>query len=423
MDIFFQTSDFKPSNFLGSFGDFCDLKIKEIEIFQLGEEAGGGATWASNSIILKITTSNGVVGFGEAVPTLRVQPVIQSLKEVARVYSGKDPLNVVANMHEWHKHDFYMPVSFESTTAVSAFDIACWDIIGKQFGAPIHQLIGGLTRSEVRMYANGWYDNCVSPAEFGARAKKFHKMGYSALKFDPFGVYYDWIDEKGIELAYERVKAVKEQTRGEVELLIEHHGRFNPNSAIMIARELVDLKPLFMEEPIHPDNLEGLRKYRRECNDVKVALGERLLTKEQVNYVLSNDLTDFLQADITNIGGVTQAIKVCAIAETYGVEMAFHNAFGPIQNAVTVQLDAVIPNFLIQESFYDCFPDWKRELVYRQPPVENGRTVVPTKPGLGVEVNEKALEKHKAEGQEYFNPDEPVWVVKNTWKNPRGKIG
>jgi L-alanine-DL-glutamate epimerase-like enolase superfamily enzyme len=397
------------------------LKIKDIEIYQLGEQAGGGATWASNSIILKITTSNGIVGFGEAVPTLRVQPVIQSLKEVARVYSGKDPLNVVANMREWHKHDFYMPVSFESTTAVSAFDIACWDIIGKQFGAPIHQLLGGMTRSEVRMYANGWYDDCVTPSDFGTKASKFHKMGYSALKFDPFGVYYDWIDEKGLDLAYRRVDAVKKSTKGEVDLLIEHHGRFNPNSAIMIGRKLAGLNPLFMEEPIHPDNLEGLRKYRKECNGVRVALGERLLTKEAVNYVLSNDLTDFLQADITNIGGVTQAIKVCAIAETYGVEMAFHNAFGPIQNAVTIQLDAVIPNFLIQESFYDCFPEWKRELVYRQPPVEGGITKVPTKPGLGVEINEKALEKHKAEGQEYFNPDEPVWVVKNTWKNPKGK--
>ncbi|MDH2902257.1 MAG: mandelate racemase/muconate lactonizing enzyme family protein [archaeon] len=393
------------------------MKITDIEIYQLGEKSGGGATWASNSIILKLTTSNGVIGYGEAVPTLRVQPVIQSLKEVARVYSGKDPLNVVENMHEWHKQDFYLPVSFESTTALSAFDIACWDIIGKHFGAPIHQLLGGLTRSSIRMYSNGWYDNCVTPSDFGRKARKYQQMGYSALKFDPFGVYYDWIDQYGLDLAYRRVKAVKDQTRGSVDLLIEHHGRFNPNSAIMIAKRLSELNPLFMEEPIHPDNLEGLRKYRREC-DTRVALGERLLTKEQVNYVLANDLTDFLQADITNIGGVTQAMKVAAIAEAYGVEMAFHNAFGPIQNAVTIQIDAVIPNFLIQESFYDVFPEWKRELIYRQTPVKNGQTEVPSKPGLGVEINERALDRHKAEGQEYFNPDEPVWVVKNTWKNP-----
>jgi galactonate dehydratase len=213
------------------------------------------------------------------------------------------------------------------------------------------------------------------------------------------------------------VKAVQDSTGGKVELLIEHHGRFNPNSAIMIAKRLREFDPLFMEEPIHADNLDGLKKYRAST-DVRVALGERILTKEQVVYVLSNSLTDFLQPDITNIGGVTQARKVAAIAEAYGVEIAFHNAFGPIQNAVTIQVDAAIPNFLIQESFYDCFPSWKRQLVKDQSRIENGYAAVPTRPGLGVEVDGELLEEHKAEGQEYFNPDEPVWVVKNTWKLP-----
>ncbi len=393
------------------------MKIGNIDILQLGERETGSSTWAANSILVRLTTSDGLVGYGEAVPTLRVQPVIQALREVARVYLGKDPLDVERNMYEWHKHDFYMPVSFESTTAVSAFDIACWDIVGKHFGAPIHQLTGGSFRRKVRVYANGWYDNCVAPEQFGDRAKSFAKKGYSALKFDPFGDYYDWIDEKGLKLAHERVKAVRDSTDGKVGLLIEHHGRFNPNSAIMIAKKLREFDPLFMEEPIHPDNLDGLKKYRA-ATDVRVALGERILTKEQAIYVLSNNLADFLQPDITNIGGVTQARKVAAIAEAFGVELAFHNAFGPVQNAVTIQLDASIPNFLLQESFYDCFPDWKRKLVKNQSPVENGFTTVPERPGIGVEVDERMLEEHKAEGQEYFNPDEPVWVVKNTWKTP-----
>ncbi len=358
------------------------------------------------------------MGFGEAVPTLRVQPVVQSLREVERVYKGKDPLDVERNMHEWHKHDFYMPMSFESTTAVSAFDIACWDIIGKHFGAPIYELTGGAFRSRVRLYLNGWYDNCVTPVQFAESARKSVARGYTALKFDPFGNAYDYIEEEDLNLAHSRVKAVQEATKGKADLLIEHHGRFNPNSAIMIAKKLAEFSPLFMEEPVHPDNLDGLGKYR-EATDVRVALGERLLTKEQVVHVLSNNLADFLQVDLTNIGGVTQARKVSAIAEAFGVEMAFHNAFGPIQNAATIQLDATIPNFLIQESFYDNFPAWKRQLVNDEPKIENGYATVPKKPGIGVEVNEKILDKYKVEGQEYFNPDEPVWVVKNTWKNPK----
>jgi L-alanine-DL-glutamate epimerase-like enolase superfamily enzyme len=396
------------------------LKITDIVVYQVGQpDAAGGATWAGNSILVKLTTSDGLVGWGEAVPTLRVQPVIQSIHEAARVYKGKDPLNVELNMHEWHKHDFYMPVSFESTTAVSALDIACWDIMGKHFGAPIHQLIGGAFRTRIRHYLNGWYDGCVTPAQFGERAKNCARMGYTALKFDVFGDYYDYIDKQGLQLAHERVKAVRDATGGKVDLLVEHHGRFNPNSAISIAKTLREFNPLFMEEPIHPDNLEGLRKYRA-ATDVRVALGERILTKEQVVYVLSNNLTDFLQVDITNVGGVTQAHKICGIAEAYGVEMAFHNAFGPIQNAVTIQVDAAIPNFLIQESFYDAFPPWKRELVKDQSKIENGYTTVPTRPGIGVEVDEDVLERYQAEGEEYFSPEEPVWVVKDTWRNRSG---
>jgi L-alanine-DL-glutamate epimerase-like enolase superfamily enzyme len=332
------------------------------------------------------------------------------------VYKGKDPLDMELNIHEWHKHDFYLPVSFESTTALSAFDIACWDIAGKHFGAPIHQLAGGSFRKSVRVYANGWYDKCVTPEQFGVRAKKSAAMGYTALKFDPFGTHYDSIDANGLEMAHARVKAVKDATDGKVQLLIEHHGRFDPNAAIAIAKKLREFDPLFMEEPVHPDNLEGLRKYR-EATDLRVALGERILTKEQAAFVLANNLTDYLQIDVTNIGGVTVARKVAAMAEAYGVEIAFHNAFGPVQNAVTVQLDSSLPNFLIQESFYDCFPAWKRQLVRDQSKVENGQTKVPTRPGIGVEVDEKVLEEHRAEGQEYFNPDEPVWVVKDTWKD------
>ena len=394
------------------------MKITNFDVYQIGAPGPpGSAAWAANSIILKLITSDGVVGYGEAVPTLRTQPVIQSLHEVSRVYVGKDPLDVERNWHEWHKHDFYLPVSFESTTAVSAFDIACWDIIGKHFGAPIHQLLGGAMRTRIRLYSNGWYNDCITPEQFADRANQYAKMGYTALKFDPFGGYYDWIDEKGLRIAYERVKAVKEATGGKVDLLIEHHGRFNPNSAIMIAKRLREFNPLFMEEPIHPENLEGLKKYRA-ATDVRVALGERILTKEHVATVLSGNLIDFLQPDITNIGGVTQSKKIAALAEAYGVEIAFHNAFGSIQNAVTLQLDASIPNFHIQESFYDVFPAWKKQLVKDQTPVEKGYSSVPTRPGLGVEIDDRILDEHAARGEEYFDPAEPVWVIKDTWKSP-----
>ncbi|PSN96076.1 mandelate racemase [Candidatus Marsarchaeota G2 archaeon ECH_B_2] len=394
------------------------MEIRDFEVYQLGSGVAKGQTWASSAIILKVTTSDGVVGYGEAVPTLRVQPVIASLREVGRVYRGKDPFNFERNRWEWYKHDFYLSESFESTTALSAFDTACWDVVGKVLGVPIHALIGGSFRDRVRVYANGWYQDCVMPEEWYTRTKEVVSKGYSALKFDPFGAYFDWIDREGIRLAVERVKAVRDAAGGGVDLLIEHHGRFNPNSAIAVARALEEFDPLFAEEPVHPENVEGLAKYR-QATRLRIALGERVLTKQHFVTLAQRGLVDFFQADVANVGGPTEAKKMAVLAEAYGVEMAYHNAFGPIQNAVTIQLDASIPNFLIQESFYDFFPQWKRDLVYNSTPVVGGHYQVSKKPGLGVDVNEKLLEELRVEGQEYFNPDEPVWVIGGTWKNAR----
>ena len=132
---------------------------------------------------------------------------------------------------------------------------------------------------------------------------------------------------------------------------------------------------------------------------------------------MSKDLTNYLQIDITNIGGITITRKAAAIAEAYGVEMAFRNAFGPIRNAVTIQMDATLPNFLNQEFFYDIFPSWKRQLVRDGSTVEDGQTAVTNKSGIRIEVDEKVLQEHRVKGEEYFNPDEPVWVVEDTWKD------
>lgn len=405
------------------------MKIASYEVYELGEKAsnesgaGGAAAWAAKTVVLKLVTENGLVGYGESVPTLRVLPVIESLKEVARAYVGRDPENFEANQTEWRKQDFYLPMSFESTTALSAFDIACWDLVGKQYGAPIHKLIGGKTRDKVRVYANGWYDDCVTPEDFARKAKDNVRRGYTGLKYDIFGAYYDWIDEKGIRAAIERLRAVKESAdeisrEGKVEHMIEHHGRFDPNPAIMIGKaiEREGFNPLFMEEPVHPEDMDGLAKYRRRVG-LKVALGERLLTTQEVAFVCRNHLADFLQVDITNFRGVTGALKAAAIAQAYGVEMAFHNAFGTIQNAVTIQVDASIQNFLIQESYYDFFPQWKRDLVNDQSKVQQGYTIVPDKPGIGVDVNENVLDSHRVEGMESFNSEVPPWPIKGTWKN------
>ncbi|QXJ27963.1 D-xylonate dehydratase L-arabinonate dehydratase [Saccharolobus shibatae B12] len=390
-------------------------KISEIEAYILGKEVTS-AQWASLMVLVKVTTSDGRVGWGETVSALRAEAVANFVKKINTVLKGSDVFNVEKNKLEWYKHDFNMTISLESTTAYSAVDIASWDVIGKELGAPLYKLLGGKTRDKILVYANGWYQNCVRPEDFADKAKEVVKKGYKALKFDPFGPYFNDISKRGLDMAEERVKAVREAVGDNVDILIEHHGRFNANSAIMIAKRLEKYNPLFMEEPVHPEDMEGLKKYRANTS-LRIALGERIINKHQALHFMKEGLVDFLQADLYRIGGVTETKKVVGIAEAFDVLMAFHNAQGPILNAATLQFDAFIPNFLIQESFYDWFPGWKRELIYDGTPVDNGYAIIPERPGLGVEVNEKMLESLKVKGEEYFNPEEPVWVVKGTWKD------
>ncbi|MGC8557429.1 MAG: enolase C-terminal domain-like protein [Nitrososphaeria archaeon] len=388
-------------------------KIKSVEGHILGKKEGP-ATWASVMVLVKVETSDGQVGYGEAVPTLRAEPLLNSIAEIGRVYKGLDPYEIEKNRREWERNDFYLHSSFESTSAYSAVDIALWDIVGKSLGAPIHQLTGGMFRDKIPVYANGWYSDCRTPDDFAKKADTTVKMGYRALKFDPFGSNYDRIDMEGVRMSSEIVRAVRERVGNGVELMIEHHGRFNSKSAIMIAEELEQYDPLFMEEPVHPNDIMGLRNYRSRTG-VRVALGERIISKEQAMEYLYEGLVDILQPDICNIGGFTEMKKVAALTETFGVTLAPHNAFGPIQNAATIQFDASVPNLEIQESFYDFFPSWKRELIGNATPVVDGYYSVSKKPGLGIDVDERMIKEYEFKGMEEWNPNEPVWVVRGTW--------
>lgn len=390
-------------------------KISEVEPIVLTSKEKGSATWASNMILVRVTTSDGRVGYGEAVPTLRILPVVNAIKQISKFLVGRDFHEVESNYQEWYKQEFYLARSFEYSTAWSAVDIAQWDLIGSELGAPIYQFLGGKVRDEVPIYANGWYQDCVEPECFAVRAKEIVKLGYKGLKFDPFGNYFNWIDEEGLKKAEERVKAIREAVGENVYIMIEHHGRFNTNSAITIAKVLEKYNPLFMEEPVHHEDIEGYKKYRAYTS-VRVALGERLISIKEALVYLIERIADFLQPDLCNIGGVSAARKVISLTEAFDVEIAYHNAFGPIQNAVEVQASAATPNLLILESFFDWFPQWKRDLVYDKPKVENGKVKVPNKPGIGVDVNEKIIEDLKVEPIALDIKEEPVWVVKGTWK-------
>nr|KJR73274.1 MAG: mandelate racemase [Thermoproteus sp. AZ2] len=390
--------------------------ISSVEGFIIGR-AGAQEKWASLMVVVRVTTKDGQVGYGETVSSNRAKAVVEIIKRIGVALKGRDALNIQANWRLWYLHDFNLSVSLESAGALSAVEMALWDIAGRHFGAPVYRLLGGALRDRVRVYANGWYGGCVEAQCFAERAKAVASMGYTALKFDPFGKYFDQIDERGLREAEERVKAVREAVGDDVDILIEHHGRFDANAAIAIAKRLEPYNPYFMEEPVHPENVEGLRRYRQLVR-LRVALGERIIRRDWALVYLREGLLDELQLDVGRIGGILEAFRTAAVAESFGVMASPHNANGPLLHAATLQLDSVLPNFDLQESFYDFWPQWKRDLVIGLPPIEGGYAKVPNRPGLGVEVNERLLEELVYAGEEPFDPNEPSWVVRGTWGSP-----
>lgn len=389
------------------------MKIRSVEPIEVAAPEGERSSpWSSTVILVKVTTQDGAVGWGESPTTLMTLPVRESVREVARFFEGRELSDHASAFREFTRYSFYHSRSMEATAALSGVDIACFDLLGRAQGVPVSELVGGRLRESVRAYSNGWYSDCVDPSEFAAKAKRMVQGGFSALKFDPFGDQYGTLSPEGLEKASARVRAVREAVGDEVDLLIEYHGRFFPEAAIRAGRELDRYRPRFMEEPVKPELSDALADFRRSVA-TPVALGERLLTPADFLSFLRRGLVDILQPDITNSGGFTFGRSIVGVAEAFGAPVAYHNAFGPIQTAATLQLDATIPTFFLQESFEASWPEWKRSLV-RGYALEGGEFRIPNGPGLGVEVDEKAVERFRSDEIEPVGP-EPPWVIAGTW--------
>ncbi|MGI0055532.1 MAG: enolase C-terminal domain-like protein [Thermoplasmata archaeon] len=396
------------------------MKIQSVEPIEVVAPAGESSSpWSSTVILVRVSTRDGRVGWGEAPTTLMTLPVRESVKEVARFYEGRELHDHGAALREFERYSFYRSRSMEATSALSAVDIACFDLVGREYGAPVAELLGGRIRDRVRAYSNGWYSDCIAPAEFAEKARAMVRTGFTALKFDPFSDQYRLLSPEGLDAASARVRAVREAVGETVDLLIEYHGRFLPEAAIRAGRELDRYHPRFMEEPVLPELCDSLAEFRRAVR-TPVALGERLLTPADFSSFLRRGLVDILQPDITNSGGFTYGREILGVAAGFGAPVAYHNAFGPVQTAATLQMDAVLPTFFLQESFEASWPDWKRSLVHGYA-LEHGEFSIPDRPGLGVDVDEKMVERYRSEMMEPIGP-EPPWVIGGTWVRRPGTV-
>jgi galactonate dehydratase len=348
-----------------------------------------------NWLVVKLTTDDpAIYGLGDASPMINEDEVKLLINGfVERYLVGKDPLDTEVHWTTIY-HDAQARGGRLATTALSGLDIALWDIKGKVLGRPVYQLLGGAHRTRIRVYANGWYTNPGTPAQNAEEARRVVDMGYTALKFDPFGQrnYYK-ISLEEAQLAQDRVAAVREAVGPYVDILVEAHAKFDVMNAIQLGKRLEPYRPLFYEEPVSEENIAELLQVRQKVN-IPIATGERLYTKFPFARIVEAHAADVLQPDIANAGGITELKKIAIIAEAKHITMAPHNVCSPVGALAEMHLDASIINFEIQEYHAEFYTAHYFTVFDNFPRQQDGYVTLSDAPGLGLEINEAEIAAH-----------------------------
>ncbi len=350
--------------------------------------------YRTNWVFVKVYTDSGITGVGEATLEYKEKALLGALEHIKEYLVGKDPLQI-----EKHFHDIYRDAYWRGgpvlMSALSAVECALWDILGKHLNVPVYQLLGGKVHDKVRIYVNGWFAGAQTPEEFGEKARIAVQRGVTAMKWDPFGKNYLTISNADLTRSLECVAAVREAVGNDVDLLIEGHGRFNIPTAITIAKELEQFKPLFFEEPTPPDNLDALKAVK-DKSPVSISAGERLYTRWDYRRMFDLMAADYIQPDISHAGGIMELKKIAAEAESRYIPFAPHNPSGPVANAATLQLAATCPNFCLLEIMYNDV-DYRKDVTTESLEYADGYMKIQDRPGLGIEIIEDECEKHPYE--------------------------
>ena len=359
------------------------MKITDIKVYIMD-------AYRTNWTFIKVETDEGLYGWGEASLGTQEMALKGCVEDLKRLVVGRNPLEIERMRFEVYR-DIYWKGGPVLMSAISGIEMAMWDIVGKFFNTPVYNLFGGKMRDRVRMYANGWFSGSKTPENFAIKAKETVALGVKALKWDPFDKAHMTLTKEEMHKAVEIVGAVREAVGDNVELLIECHGRFNPYTAIEISRELEPFKPMFLEEPCPPDNVEAIAKVKRKSN-VPIAAGERVYSIYGFDDLFAKDAVDIVQPDMFHTGGMMECKKIAGMAEAKHIPISFHNPSGPISNAAILQLAAATPNFLIHEIMIND-GSFRKKITTEEVIFEDGCILINDKPGLGIDVNIEAVEE------------------------------
>ncbi len=360
------------------------MKVTDIKTFVVD-------CYRTNWVFVKVYTDEGITGVGEGTLEYKEKAFLGAVEHIKEYLVGKDPRDIETHWHMTYR-DAYWRGGPVLMSALSAVEMALWDILGKSLNTPVYRLLGGKYHEKVRIYVNGWFAGAKEPEEFGEKAKIAVQKGITAMKWDPFGKSYLQISNADLDKALRNIAAVREAVGNSVDLLIEGHSRFDVPTGIKIAKELEQFKPMWFEEPTPPDNLDALKAVR-DKSPVAISAGERLYSRWDYRKLFDLRAADYIQPDISHAGGISELKKIAAEAETRYIPFAPHNPSGPVANAATLQLAASCPNFCILEIMYQDVP-WRKDVVNENLRYEDGFMYIPDAPGLGIEIDEEACLQH-----------------------------
>ncbi|MBQ0140206.1 MAG: galactonate dehydratase [Kurthia sp.] len=361
-------------------------------------------------LFLKITTDDGLVGWGEPVVEGRAATVEACVHELSDYLIGQNPMRIEDIWNTLYRAGFYRggPILM---SAIAGIDQALWDIKGKYYNAPISDLMGGVCRDKTKVYS--WIGG-DRPSDILKQAQLAKDNGFQTIKMNATEELQIIDSFSKIDSVLERVATIRQEMGVDFGIGIDFHGRVHKPMAKVLAKELEQYHPMFIEEPVLAENNEALREVARNCN-IPIATGERMYSRWDFKKVLQEGYVDIIQPDLSHAGGITECKKIISMAEAYDVAVAPHCPLGPIALASCLQVDATSHNVFIQEQslgiHYNKGNDILDYLVdpkvfqYKEGYVDNL-----TKPGLGIEINEEYVREQQKIGHNWKNP---VWRHKD----------
>lgn len=367
------------------------MKITRIEPLLVGAPTpGSGLLSNRNYFFIIVHTDEGISGLGEATLESHDDSILGCLSDLNDIIIGKDPTQVARLMQELIRQRFWKGGVIKAS-AISGIELACWDIIGKAANKPVYELLGGACRDRIRVYANGWTGGATDPAIIKDKAAEALAYGYQAFKFSLAVPTWPIRDSSVVRQISRAAETIREAVGPDAPLLFDGHGRYDTQLAIQVGQALEDLNLMFYEEPVQPENEEGMALVAERVN-IPIAAGERLTRLQEFCRLLEKRAICIAQPDLAHCHGLIEGLKVAHLAEAFDGFVAPHCPMSPVITAISLHLDAVAPNFLIQERLF--LNDWRNEVITTPLQVKDGYLDLPKGPGWGIELNLDLCRRH-----------------------------